>query len=111
MTSVRKFYISKSVKNRKPAEMLRNILTFDKESKRKLLSLMLADSFIKNEMTLGFKHFYDLNGKLFYFEKTSFRYYEFSVAIIVFCETVVKVACITRMDTDRNYSTQTIIQC
>ena len=39
MTSVRKFYISKSVKNRKPAEMLRNILTFDKESKRKLLYL------------------------------------------------------------------------
>ena len=40
------------LKNRKllPAEKFGNILTFDKESKRKLLSLMSADSLIKNNL-------------------------------------------------------------
>ena len=47
------------LKNRKllPAEKFGNILTFDKESKRKLLSLISAGSFIKNNLyiyiTLG----------------------------------------------------------
>ena len=53
MTSVKKPYLSKSFeKNRKLllAEKFGNILPFDKESKRKLLSLILADSFIKNNL-------------------------------------------------------------
>ena len=53
-----------------PAENLGNILAFDKETKRKLLSLISAGRFIKNNQT-----------------KNSFRYYEFSVAIMYFCET------------------------
>ena len=38
------------LKNRKllPTQKIGNILGFDKESKRKLLSLILAGSFIKN---------------------------------------------------------------
>ena len=38
------------LKNRKllPAEKFENILAFEKESKRNLLSLMSADAFIKN---------------------------------------------------------------
>ena len=51
-----KRYLSESLtfqnllKNRKllPAEKFANILTFDKESKTKLLSLASADGFIKN---------------------------------------------------------------
>ena len=52
MLSVRKSYISKSFKNRKllPAEKFGNILVFNKESKTKLLSLISADSFIKNNI-------------------------------------------------------------
>ena len=53
MTSVRKCCISKSVKNRKllPTEKFPNILAFDKESKRKLLSLISSrDSFLKNNL-------------------------------------------------------------
>ena len=40
MTSARKSYISKSVEKQKPipTEKIANILAFDKESKRKLLS-------------------------------------------------------------------------
>ena len=42
------------LKNRKllPAEKFGNILAFEKESKRKLLSLILADSFIKNNLLI-----------------------------------------------------------
>ena len=47
ITYARKSYISKSVK--KIEEKFRNILAFDKESKRKLLSHS-ADSFIKNDI-------------------------------------------------------------
>ena len=54
MTSVRKSYIQNLLKNRKllPAGKLGNIFAFDKESKRKLLSLMSADSSIKNKCIL-----------------------------------------------------------
>ena len=51
MTSVKKFYILViRSQNSKllPAEKLGNILVFDMESKRELVSLILADSFIKN---------------------------------------------------------------
>ena len=59
------------LKNRRkllPAEKFGNILAFNKESKTKLLSLISADSFIKNNlyiiMTLGLKFLLWLNGKL-----------------------------------------------
>ena len=59
------------LKNRKllPAEKLWNILAFDKESKRELLTLRSAHSFIGNNnvyMTLWLKFLLCLNGKLFY---------------------------------------------
>ena len=74
MTSVRNFYVSKSVKNRKllTAKKLGNFLDFNKESKTKLLSIISADSFIKNNlyiiMILGLKFVSWLNGKLFDFK-------------------------------------------
>ena len=57
ITSVRKnLHLSKSFKNRKllAAEHFGNILAFDKESKRKLLSHISADSFIKNNIAYNF---------------------------------------------------------
>ena len=52
MTSVRKSYVSKSVKSRKllPAEKFRNILAFDKNLKESYNHIS-ADSFIKNNIT------------------------------------------------------------
>ena len=111
-----KCYISKSVKNGKllPAEKFGNILVVGKESKRKLLSFISADSFMKNNlyiyMTLGLKFLLCLNGKFSDFKRTSFIYYEFSIAINVFLQDF-KGVCITRMGTDKNCSTYTIIQC
>ena len=65
------------------------ILTEDKESKRKLLSLTSAYSFIKNNlyMTLDLEFFWRLNGNFCYSRKTSFRY-GFSLTINSFFETV-----------------------
>ena len=62
------------LKNRKPllTERLGNILLFEKESKRKLLSLISADNFIKNNkvyITLGLRFLLCLNEKLFDFFK------------------------------------------
>ena len=57
-------------------------------------------------MTLGLKFILCLNGKRFDFKKTLSRYYGFSVAINLFLWGV----SITRMDTNRNCSTYTIIQ-
>ena len=57
MASVRKFYISKSFKIQKtilPAEKFGNISAFDKEPKTKL-SLISADSFIKNNLYNDFR--------------------------------------------------------
>ena len=66
MTFVVKSYISNLLKNRNllPAEKFGNILAFGKESKRKLILLTLADSFIKNDLyrTLGLKFLSCLNG-------------------------------------------------
>ena len=51
-----KWYLSENLifqnlsKNRKVIEKFWNILTFDKESKRKLLTLIPAESFIKNNL-------------------------------------------------------------
>ena len=70
-----------------PTGKFENTLPFNKKSKRKVLSLISAESFMKNNLyvTLGFKFLLWLNRKLFdCFNKTSFRYYEFSVAINVF---------------------------
>ena len=55
--SVRKSYISKSVKKKKllAAEKFGNILAFDEESKRKLLSHISADIFIKNNIAYNFR--------------------------------------------------------
>ena len=50
MASVRKSSISKSFKKLLPAEKFGNILAFNRESKTKLLSLISADSFIKNNL-------------------------------------------------------------
>ena len=51
MKFVRKSYISKPVKKQKTkSKKFGNILTFDKESRRKLLSLISAHSFIKNNL-------------------------------------------------------------
>ena len=51
ITSVRKSNISKEKLPAKlPAEKFGNILAFGKESKRKLLSLISTDSFIKNNL-------------------------------------------------------------
>ena len=58
ITSVRKnLHLSKSFKNKKllAAENVGNILAFDKESKRKLLSHISADSFIKNNIAYSFR--------------------------------------------------------
>ena len=59
MASVRKSYISKSVNNRKlvPAVKFENFTAYHKESIRKLVSLISANIFIKNNiyMTFGFK--------------------------------------------------------
>ena len=59
MASVRKSYISKSVNNRKlvPAVKFENFSAYHKESIRKLVSLISANIFIKNNiyMTFGFK--------------------------------------------------------
>ena len=57
MASVRMSYISKPVKNRKllPAETFGNMFAFDKESERKLLSLISADSFIKINLIYDFR--------------------------------------------------------
>ena len=63
------------LKNRKllPAEKSGDILAFNKESKTKLLSLILADSFIKNNLyndfRVGISFMARLNGKLFDFKK------------------------------------------
>ena len=60
-----------------PPETFGNIFAFDKESKRKLLSLISADSFIKNKLYVyGLKFLLCLNGT-FLLKKTSFRYYGF----------------------------------
>ena len=61
MASARKFYISKSVKNRRllPSEKFGNILAFDKKSERKLLSLISADSFITNNLFIYIYNFRD----------------------------------------------------
>ena len=51
MASVRKSYISKSVnmiETITSRKVFKYLLTFDKESKRKLLNLLSADSFIAN---------------------------------------------------------------
>ena len=55
MTSVRKSYISNSFPNIKllPVENFANILYFYKESERKLLSLIPADSFIKTNLYMA----------------------------------------------------------
>ena len=58
-----KWHLSESLtfqnlfKNRKllPAEKFGNVLAFDKESKTKLLSLISADSFIKNNLYNDFR--------------------------------------------------------
>ena len=89
ITSVRKnLHLSKSFKNRKllAAENVGNILAFDKESKRKLLSHISADSFIKNNIAYNFRieFLLCLNRKFFDFKKTSLRYYGFLVATNVF---------------------------
>ena len=89
MTSVRKSYISKSVKKWKTitGRKVWNILTFDREfTMTKLLWLISAGSFIKNflYMTLGLKFLLCLNGKFFDFKNTPSRYYEFLVGIKAF---------------------------
>ena len=66
-------------------------MAFDKESKEKLLSLILADSFIKIidiyiYMNLGLKLLLCLNGQFSDFKIYLFRYYGFSVAINVFLQ-------------------------
>ena len=75
------------LKNKKllPAEKFRNILVFDKESKTKLLSLNQQTVLLKilYIMNLGLKFLLCLNGKLFDFSKSLFRYYGFSLAINV----------------------------
>ena len=70
------------LKNRKllPPEKFGNVLAFDKESKTKK-TVLLKIIYI---MTLRLKFLLWLNGKLFDFKKTSFRYYGFSVVINVF---------------------------
>ena len=57
MTSVRKITFQILLKNRKllSAETFGNIFAFDKKSKRKLLSLISADSFIKNNLIYDFR--------------------------------------------------------
>ena len=57
MTSVRKITFQILLKNRKllSVETFGNILAFDKKSKRKLLSLISADSFIKNNLIYDFR--------------------------------------------------------
>ena len=62
-------------------------------------------------MTLGLKLLLCINRKIFDFEKTPFRSYGFSVPINTLCETAGKGVCITRIDTGKNYSAYTIIQC
>ena len=59
-------------------------MAFDKESKRKLLSLMSADNFFKHNLDFRVEISLCLNGKFFDFRKTPFSFYEFSVAINVF---------------------------
>ena len=85
MTYTKKCYISKSVKKKKlsPAEKVGNILAFDKESKRRLVSLSSIDSFIKKNLLYHFRveFFLCLNKKFCDFKKSLFRYYEFSVAV------------------------------
>ena len=61
---------------------------------------------------LKFKYFLCLNGKIFDLKKTSLKCYGFfSCSKCIFFETVGKIVCITMMDTDKNYSRFTIIQC
>ena len=55
MTSVRKSYVSKSVKKEKTVEKFGNILAFHKEYKRKLLLLISAEKFIKNSLIHDFR--------------------------------------------------------
>ena len=85
-------------KNLLPAKKFRNVLAFDKQSYRKLVSLISADSFIKNNLLI-----YN-NFRVEKSLKNFFRYYGFSGVINVFCETVGKCVCITRTATDRHYS-------
>ena len=75
MASVRKSYISKFVNNRKlvPAVKFENFSADHKESIRKLVSLISANIFIKNNIYIWLS---GLNLK-----KTPFRYYGFLVAI------------------------------
>ena len=79
-------------------------MAFNKESKRKLLSLISANSFIKKiniPMTLGLKFLLCLNENFF----ISKNLHSNMVFQSQSCETVSKVVCITRMGTDKNYST------
>ena len=57
MTSVRKFYSSKSVKGIETITCRKNLKylsDFDEECKRKLLNLISADSFMKNNNLYDF---------------------------------------------------------
>ena len=57
MTYVQKSYISKSVEKIETITCRKNLkylLPFDQESKRKLLNLILANSFIKNNNVYDF---------------------------------------------------------
>ena len=63
---------------------MKYLLPFDEESKRKLLNLILADSFIKNNNDLRVKVSIMPKWKIFDFKKTLFRYYGFSVALDAF---------------------------
>ena len=59
-------------------------MAFDNKSKRKLLTLILADSFIKNNhvyMTSRFKLLLCVNRNFLDLKKASFGYYEFLVEI------------------------------
>ena len=66
-----------------PAEKFGKILTGDKESKRKLLSLISADSFIKNnliyDLRVEISKWKFLNGIFFDFKKTSSRFMNFQL--------------------------------
>ena len=57
-------------------------------------------------MTLELKFLLCIDRNIFDFKITPVRYYVFPVAINVFLS-----GCITRIGTDRNYCTNTIIPC
>ena len=71
-------------------------MAFDKEPKRKLLTLMF--------ITLGLRFLLYLNGKLINFKKPYSNIMDFHL-------TVGKSVCIARMGTGRKWSAYAIIQC